>query len=309
MKTWTIRWWLITAAWWAMAASSWAELRVATLHPVLSDVARQVGGERVAVLGLMAPGADVHHFSPTPGDVKKLAGVSVILASGKGLENYLEKLRSNLKPEQTLVEVGRTIPSIKIEASDATFMCCPEHAHGAIDPHWWNSVENMQRAARVVAGAFSEKDPAGAAIYKAQANAWAARLDGLKRWAKTEFRAIPSGSRKLATAHLSLSYFAKEYGFKLVPVQGLSHEVKATSKELAHALQTIRQHGITTIFPESGVNPKYLRQLASEAGVNVGGELVGDANGAGSLAGFEAAFRHNVALIVKGLSLGGATKG
>ena len=277
-------------------------LEVATLHPILTDVARQVGGDAVRVTALVPPGGDIHHFSPTTGDIRRLASAQVILAAGKHLENYLDKLRTNLRPGQQIVEVGRTIPSLKIDAKDsAMFMCCPEHAQGAIDPHWWNSVDSMQRAARVVAAAFTEADPAGKDRYKANAAAWSAKLEGLKKWAKTEFSAIPSGRRKLATAHLALSYFAKEYGFRLVPVQGLNHNVPPTSPELAKAVATIRSQGVAAVFPEQGVNAKYLNQLAAETGVKVGAELVADGNGTGPLASFEAAFAHNVRSIAAAL--------
>lgn len=292
---------ILLTAWFAAAAPSRAELKVATLHPVLTELAKRVGGQSVSVTGLVPPGADVHHFSPSPADVKRLAGAAVVLASGKHLENYLDKLRDNLAPGQTLVEVGRTIPSIKVQPGSDLFMCCPEHARGAIDPHWWNGLENMQRAAKIVAEAFSEKDPANAETYRANAAAFSGELGELKKWAKKEIAAIPPGNRKLATSHLALSYFAKEFGFKLVPVQGLSPEVKATSKDLAEAIGIIKKHKVKAVFPERGVNPKNLEELARETGVKFGGELVADGNGAEPLASWTAAFRHNVREIVKAL--------
>ena len=42
------------------------------------------------------------------------------------------------------------------------------HATGSLDPHWWHGVDNMRRAARVVAQALAEKDPAGKDIYHGQ---------------------------------------------------------------------------------------------------------------------------------------------
>ncbi len=279
-----------------------AALRAATMHPVLTGVAQQIGGDLVTVTAIVPPGADVHHFSPTPSDVKKLAGVAVILVTGKDMEkNYLDKLRSNLGAGQQIVEVGRNIPSLKIEPGDATFLCCPDHAKGAIDPHWWNSVENMQRAGRIIAEAFSTADSANKDTYKANAAAWDQRLSELKKWAKKEISAIPSGQRKLATAHLSLSYFAKEFGFRLVAVQGLNHNTNATPRELAAAINVIREQKIAAIFPEQGVNPKYLQQLGAESGVKLAGELIADGNGSGKLASFEAAFKHNVETIVAAL--------
>lgn len=292
---------LAAAALTALSPAAAGPLSAATLHPVLTGLAGQIGGDRVTVTAIVPAGADVHHFSPTPGDVKKLAGVPLILVSGKGMENYLDKLRSNLGPGQEIVEVGRTIPSLKIEASDPSLMCCPEHARGAIDPHWWNSVDNMQRAGRIIADAFAARDPGNQDYYRANAAALSQRLGELKKWAKKEIAAIPSGQRKLATAHLSLSYFAKEFGFKLVGVQGLNHNTSATPQELAGAINIIRTQGVTAIFPEQGVNPKYLQQLSAETGVKLAPELIADGNGTGKMASFENAFTSNVQTIVAAL--------
>jgi zinc/manganese transport system substrate-binding protein len=285
----------------APGAAAAAQLTAATMHPVLTDVAKEIGGDKVNISAIVPAGADVHRFSPTPSDVKKLSDIQVILVAGKGMETYLDKLRSNLSPAQQIVEVGRTIPSLKIEPGDETFMCCPEHAHGAIDPHWWNSVENMQRAGRVIADVFAEKDPANKDYYRDNAAAWSKRLGELKKWAKKEISAVPPERRKLATAHLSLSYFVKEFGFKLVPVQGLNHNANATPAELAAAIKVVREQKIVAVFPEQGVNPKYLNQLAAETGVKVGPELIADGNGTGKHASFEAAFTYNVQTIVAAL--------
>jgi zinc/manganese transport system substrate-binding protein len=275
-----------------------APLQVVTLHPVLNDVAAAVGGDKVKVISLVGPGADIHTFSPTYSDIKKLSEAHLILVSGKGLENYLDKLRAN---GRTIIEVGRTIPSLKIDPADALFMCCPAHAKGAIDPHWWNSPENMARAGRIIADAFTEADPANKAAWRAGAAAWSTRMEALRKQAKQTFSTIPAARRRLATAHLSMSYFAREFGFRLVPVQGLNHNQQATAQELAAAIKTIRENKITAIFPEQGVNSKYLTQLSTETGVKLGGELIADGNGSGKLAGYEAAFLYNVQTIATAL--------
>jgi zinc/manganese transport system substrate-binding protein len=276
-------------------------LRVATMHPVLTHVAEVIGGDKVRTTAIVPAGADVHHFSPTASDVKKLAGMQIILVSGKGMENYLDKLRSNLSADQEVVEVGHNIPSLVIDAKDPTFMCCPEHANGAVDPHWWNSVGNMRLAGREVAKAFAKKDPANREYYRSNASAWDKRLGDLEQWAWKEISVIPIERRKLATGHLALSYFAKEFKFKMVAVQGLSDEANATPQDLAKAVKTVREQNVTAFFSEQGVNPKYLKQLAAESGAKDGGDIIADGNGTDKLASFEAAFTHNVKTIVAAL--------
>lgn len=294
-----------------------SQTKVATLHPGLTDLAQQVGGDKITVVPIMRPGADPHEFSPKPDDVKLLEGVPLILASGKSLENYLGKLRDNLKPSQVILEVGKTIPELT-EKETSAILLEPEddhdhdhekeavqahehHHHNGADPHWWNSIDNMKRAAGIVASALAKVDSANSAIFRANAKAYSLRLDELKKWAKKELSVIPQAKRKLATAHLSLTYFAYEFGFKLIAVQGLSPETKATSKDIADAIKKIREHQVPAIFPEQGVNAKQIEEIIRETGTKKGGELIADGNGAGELAHFEAAVRHNIETLVAAL--------
>ena len=288
-----------------LALHASAGLKVATLHPLLTDLAQQVGGASVTVTGIAKPGTDMHHFSPTTRDMQLLSSADVVLASGKGLENYLGKLQDNLQAGQQLIEVGESIPSLAMSEAMALMEAeehgHPGHVHGGVDPHWWNSVENMQRATRSIAAAFAKADPAQADAYQANADHYLKELTALKKWARQEISRIPSAQRKLATSHLAMSYFAKEFGFKLIPVQGLNPEVPATSQDVAAAIDTIRAARVPAIFPEQGVNPKLLIKISAETGVTMGGELIADGNGTGPLATFIPAFKSNVNEIVKAL--------
>lgn len=277
------------------------KLAVATLHPMLTDLAQQVGGANITVRAIMPAGTDVHTFSPSPAQVKQMAGCKLVLASGKHLENYLDKLKDNLGKGTTLIEVGRTIPSLTINAKDAAFVCCPAHSDGALDPHWWNSLENMSRAADVLATEFSKADPSNAAAFAANAKAYQATLRELKKWAKKEISTIPSGMRIIPTAHLSLSYFAKEFGFKLLPIQGLSTQQKASSQDVVEAIAKIKSTGVPVIFLEAGSNSKHVEEIVRETGTKKGGELIADGNGADAKFGFVAGFKHNVSTLVAGL--------
>ena len=285
-----------------------AELQVATLHPLLTDLAQQVGGNRVKVIAIAKPGTDMHHFSPSTRDMMELSGADLVLASGKKLENYLGKLQDNLTAGQTLIEVGAAIPSVEMSEAaqlmESTVRGYAGHAHGGADPHWWNSVENMQRATRLLSAAFAKADAPNAAIYEANAAAYMIKLTDLKKWARREISRIPPAQRKLATAHLSLAYFAMEFGFRLIPVQGLNPEVPATSQDLASAVDTIRQSKVRAVFPEQGVNPKHLAKISQETGVVFGGELIADGNGTGPLATFAGAFEHNIRQITAALADG-----
>ncbi|MDA0812955.1 MAG: metal ABC transporter substrate-binding protein [Verrucomicrobia bacterium] len=277
------------------------ELKVSTTHPLLSDLVRQVGGDAVEVIDLLKPGGDVHHFEPSASDLRAIQGATILFASGKDLEPYLGKLKDSLGANVTIVEVGKTIPSLKISADDALFLCCPAHSVGSIDPHWWHSADNMARAAGVVAKALIEADPVHKSDYAKRGKETAARMKALKKWAQTEISAIPKEDRKLVTAHAAFGYFCKEYAFRFVPIMGLAREEDYSAKFVAEALKVIRDEKIRAVFPEDQANPKILREIAQQTGIKLASPLIADGTKPGAGSTFEGMLRHNVGTILKAL--------
>jgi zinc/manganese transport system substrate-binding protein len=275
-------------------------LQVSALHPLMADLARQVGGSRVRVFDLVGEGGDPHRFEPRPADMKQMRASAVVLASGKHLESYLERLRETLGGV-SIVEVGRTIPSLTL-GKDAVYTCCPAHTAGGLDPHWWHGIENMRRAARVVAQAFAEKDAAGKDIYLANAAAYGQRLAELKQWAKSELAKVPRDQRKLVTAHNAFGYFAKEFGFEVIAVAGLNKEQNTTPQELAKTIESVKKSGVRAVFPEMGGGGKSLQAIAAATGARIGAPLIADGTGRGGAAGFEGMIRHNANTITQALA-------
>jgi len=272
-------------------------LDVSSLHPLITDVVKQVGGKRVTVVEIVKPGANVHTFQPKPADIKKMAKSRLIFASGKGLEPYLNGLKDSLQAGQSIIEVGHTIPSQKVSKKDQIYACCPHHAHGGIDPHWWHNVSNMERAVRVIEKALTKADPAGKAIYATNAKASLAYFRQLNRWVKGQIATIPKGKRHLVTAHAAFGYFCKAYRFKATYVQGLSAEGEVSATQLAASIQELRKEAIPMIFPEQAANPKILAQIAKQTGAKVGKPLIAD----GAAKSYHTMMVNNVTNIVNGL--------
>jgi zinc/manganese transport system substrate-binding protein len=289
------------AAWCLGIAGVFAgPMQVTALHPLMADLARQVGGERVKVFDLVEEGGNPHRFEPRPADLKTMRASALILAGGKGMETYLDRIEAALGGV-TIMEVGRTIPSLAV-GKDAVYVCCPHHGASTIDPHWWHGIENMRRAARVVAEEFSKKDPEGKKAYYDAAAAYGKRLAELKKWSKAELGKVPRAKRKLVTEHNAFGYFAREQGFEVISVAGLSKEQNTTPQERAKTIASVREASVPAVFPEIGSNSKELEAVAKAAGTKTGEALIADGNGKGSSAGFEGMIRHNVNAIVRALA-------
>jgi len=277
--------------------NAFAQTKVASLHPLLTDIAKQVGGEHVEVIDLLKGASDIHSFSPSAGTLKKANGAVMYLAAGKGMESYLPKLKQIVGGSVEVIEVGKSINSIVIDEDSAHFACCPHHSHGAIDPHWWHSVPNIKKAAKVIAAEFSKMDAANKSVYKENYSNYKKQLDNLDSWVRKEISKIPRSDRYLATSHAAFAYFCKEYGFKSIPVQGVNAESEVTATYLAEASKVLKEKNVKVVFTEAGNNPKELKTIATSSGAKVVGSLYTDSND--SVIGM---FQHNVTLIVKNLA-------
>lgn len=296
---------LLSLGFLAAALPTLAATKIASLHPILADLAQQVGGANVEVVEILKPGADVHHFEPSPKDLAEMRGAKLLLASGKGLESFLDKLRDSLGAGVKLVEVGATIPSIPFVEHEHHHEGKEEehddHHHGSEDPHWWHSAENMKRAARIVADELTAVDPANAAAYAAGAKAASKRFGELESWAKKEIAKIDRKNRQLVTAHAAFGYFCKEYGFEPISVLSIGRSDDSSSKHIAETIEEIREHDIKAIFPEDQANPKVLAEIARSTGVKIGEPLIAD--GTAKVAHtFETMLAHNVRSIVAALA-------
>ena len=63
-----------------------APLPVVTSFSILGDVAKQIGGDRVAVQSLVGANQDSHAYHMTSGDIKKIHSAKLVLLNGLGLE-------------------------------------------------------------------------------------------------------------------------------------------------------------------------------------------------------------------------------
>ena len=65
------------------------KLKVATTVTMVTDLVKQIGGDRVEIQGLMGPGVDPHNYVPKLGDAGVLEKADVVFYSGLHLEGKM----------------------------------------------------------------------------------------------------------------------------------------------------------------------------------------------------------------------------
>jgi ABC-type Zn uptake system ZnuABC Zn-binding protein ZnuA len=280
----------------AMAAPAADKVRVASFSTILTEIAQQVGGDRVQVSGLVKPGVDPHQFEPKPTDLKIVGDAQLILLSAKHMEGYVGKLKEATGTKGNLVEVGDGFATLKMKSEKD-----PDKLID--DPHWWHSVANAEKATKIVRDELIKVDPADKQTFTDNAAKYLASLDALEKWVKLEVAKLPRDKRKLVTSHDAFQYFARENGFTIYAIEGISSEDQPSSKKVADIIATIKSQGVKAIFPESIENPKVMTEITRETGVKVAPELYADGLGdeKSDAATYESMYKHNVRTIVEAL--------
>ncbi|CAN5823559.1 metal ABC transporter substrate-binding protein [soil metagenome] len=268
-----------------------AELTVASLSTVTTDLAQNIGGDKVTVLPIIKPGIDPHEFQPSPSDVKMVAQADLVLITGKGIEGYLTKLEQATGGAAKFINTGAAFPSLKMEDDGKTIE----------DPHWWHSIENVKKAVGVIEAAFAKADPKNSATYEKNAAAYIVKLNDLQKWAKQEVSLLPRDKRKLVTSHDAFQYFARDYGFKIYSIEGVSTGDEPSSKKIAELIETIKNQGVKAVFFESIENPKVVREITKETGAQIGGELYADGLGDKAATTYPEMIKYNLTTIVNAL--------
>jgi ABC-type Zn uptake system ZnuABC Zn-binding protein ZnuA len=277
----------------AVRASA-GSITVTSLSTILTEMAQEVGGDHVKVVPLVKAGMDPHDYQPQPDDLRMASDSQLILATGKHLENYLPKLSESTGGKAAVLQVGDAFPSLKITGEDA-------EKTGGLDPHWWHSIPNMKAAVKTVRDEFVKLDPADKDDFQVNAAATLAKLDALNQWARIEISKLPKDKRKLVTSHDAFQYFARDYGFTIYPIEGVTTEDEPSSKKIAGLIDTIKAQEVKAVFFENIENPKVIQEITKETGAKVGGELYADGLGTGAEGTYDGMFRHNVTTIVEAL--------
>jgi zinc/manganese transport system substrate-binding protein len=272
------------------------KLPVTTSFSILGDLVHVVGGDRVSVTTLVGADEDAHVFEPKPADAKAIVQSRLFAINGLGFEHWAQKLAKSAGYKgETLVASkgvnGRTMAD--------------EKGHAEADPHAWQDPTNVVLYVRNIAATLSKLDPAGAATFQRNSDAYVKELQALDAWAKEQFAAIPADKRKVITSHDAFGYFAAHYQIKFLAPQGISTEAEPSAKAVAQLIRQIKREKIKAVFLENMNNPKLLEQLSKDAGVTVGPSLYADALSSADKPGatYLQMMRHNVTQLAAGMKL------
>jgi zinc/manganese transport system substrate-binding protein len=179
-----------------------AALPVVASTNVYGSIVEAVGGDHVSVDSLIDdPAADPHSYESTPADAAAVAKARLVVVNGGGYDDFLTRLVESSGAGPTVVDVAAISGLVPAEEQHAEGE--PEgeehgHEHGEFNEHLWYSLPTVQKVATQIAADLAAADPADAAEYTANAEAFNARVAELITRAEAIGKAQP-GARVAVT--------------------------------------------------------------------------------------------------------------
>jgi manganese/iron transport system substrate-binding protein len=250
----------------APPAAAQDKFKAVTTFTVIADMARNVAGDAAIVESITRPGAEIHNYQPTPGDILKAQDADLILWNGLNLELWFEKFFRTL----------RDVPSAVVSDGIEPMGIAEGPYTGKPNPHAWMSPTGALIYVDNIRDAFVEHDPANAETYKANAEAYKAKITAAIAPIRAELDAIPDDKRWLVTSEGAFSYLARDFGLKELFLWPINADQQGTPQQVRRVVDAVREHNIGVVFSESTISSKPAEQVARETGAKYGGVLYVD---------------------------------
>ncbi|UXN61752.1 metal ABC transporter substrate-binding protein [Phyllobacterium zundukense] len=242
------------------------KFKVVTTFTVIADMARNVAKDAAVVESITKPGAEIHNYQPTPGDIQKAQGAQLILWNGLNLELWFGKFFHNLKDVPNVV-VSEGVEPMGIAEGPYT---------GKPNPHAWMSPKNALVYIDNIRDAFVKYDPANAATYKANAELYKKQITDVVTPIRAKLDTIPVDKRWLVSSEGAFSYLTRDFRLKELYLWPINADQQGTPQQVRKVIDAVRANKIAAVFSESTISDKPAKQVARETGAYYGGVLYVD---------------------------------
>ncbi|MCZ2860985.1 metal ABC transporter substrate-binding protein [Blastococcus sp. VKM Ac-2987] len=247
---------------------------VAGFYP-LEWAAARVGGDRVSVSSLTAPGAEPHDLELTPQDVAGISDADLLVYLS-GFQAAVDEAAGSQAGDHswdaaevadlTLTTTGHDHEHAEEEHADEEH-AEGEHAEGeeVPDPHFWLDPTRLADVGDALAAQLTELDPDGADTYEQNAAALREDLQALDEEMTDGLQNCAVDT--LVTSHDAFGYLADRYGFEVIGISGLDPTTEPSPAALAEISDLVAERDVTTVYTEVLIDPAIAETVAAEAGV------------------------------------------
>lgn len=278
------------------------KLKIVATTTTFASLVREVAQDKAEVKSVSLPKFNTHFFQPKFSDVRSVQKADLFVQAGLDHEIWTEAiLEAAGKPNlfrggERNVQMSEGIHLMDVPESRISRAEGDVHIFG--NPHIWMDPQNARTMVGTILKKLQAIDPANAAFYEQNANAFIAKLDlKIPEW-KQKVESVKG--KEVVSYHKDIVYFADFAGFKAERFYEPKPGIPPTPKDLLSLQNYMKDKGIRAI-----IQPVYYSRESTDAlAGRVGAKVYIICQNAGELPGTEdyiQLFDYNVNTIIEAL--------
>ena len=249
-----------------------AVLHVVSSIPTLGSLAKEVGGDRIAVQSLGKGYQDPHFVEPKPNLMLVLNRADLLLHVGMELEiGWLPPLvlgsrNANIQNgELGNLDCSHVIPVMDVPTTKIDRSMGDIHPQG--NPHYWLPPGNARLIAKEIAARLSQLDPEGKPTYDKNLVSFLARVDAKeKEWAPlvAKLKGV-----KVATYHKSWTYVSHWLGVEELGYVEIKPGIPPDPQHLVGLISLMKREGVKLLLMEDFYNKSVAELVTQKSGARL----------------------------------------
>ena len=255
-----------------MSVLAQSKLNVMTTTEDLASIAREVGGDRIAVEAMARGYQDPHFVEAKPSFILKLQKADLLIVVGRELEiGWLPPLVQQSRNSKIQVgaegylDASLTAQILEIPSGTITRAMGDVHPFG--NPHYWTDPENGKRIAKAVADKLSQLRPNDRGVFEQRLADFTTRLDAAeKRWLAMM---APYKGTKMVTYHRSFPNFSERFGLDIVGYVEPRPGIPPTPQHTLDLINEMKHQNVKLVLVEPYFDLKTPNSIGRETGAQV----------------------------------------
>ena len=242
------------------------KLQVVSSFTIITDMVKEVGGEKVEVHNLVPSGTDPHEYEPLPEDIKKATDADILFYNGMNLEGgkngwFFKMIDSVGQDESKVFSLTERIEPMYLQ--DEATKEEEINPHSFIDP-----VVGIQMVEDML-DAFIEVDPNNKDYYEERANDYLDRLKEIEQDYAKRLGELPDENKILVTSECAFQYMLDRYDMEEACIWKVDTEENGSPEQIKSLINFIEEHNVPVLFLESNVDPRPMETVSKESGVEI----------------------------------------
>lgn len=246
-----------------------AGLNVVATLPWIGSLAKEIGGDRVAVTTLVKPSQDPHMVEAKPSMVLAGRKADILMYNGLDLEiGYLPLiLESARNPKIVPGKPGNFDCSrfvMVIEKPTAVDRSMGD-VHPLGNPHYNFSPINVRRVAEGMAAALAELDRVNADFYRENFKIFSTKVEQRQQ----QWQALGLPGKKFVAYHRQFEYLAADFGFQIVGYVEPKPGIPPSAAHVESLIESLGRSKPDGILTTSYYGKKESASIGGKTGVKV----------------------------------------